>query len=116
MITFVNQTIGIDQGERSLFSDFEEEGAMWTGEGPRERRSPVRFSKPFKTVPAVHVSLSMWDFDSARNARADLSAENVTPEGFEAVFRTWGDTRIARARMRWMAIGPVPHADDWDLY
>ncbi|MEO1399588.1 MAG: H-type lectin domain-containing protein, partial [Pseudomonadota bacterium] len=36
--------------------------------------------------------LSMWDFDNARNARADVSAEKIVEEGFEAVFKTWGDT------------------------
>ena len=54
--------------------------------------------------------------DSAANVRADVSTDNVTAEGFELVFRTWGDTRVARVRMRWMAIGPVASEDDWDLY
>ncbi|MFT7047363.1 MAG: hypothetical protein ACJAYH_002651, partial [Celeribacter sp.] len=26
-----------------------------------------------------------------------------------------GDTRVARVRADWMAIGPVRHADDWDV-
>jgi len=89
---------------------------MWTGQGPRKRAKSVRFKKPFKDVPSVQVSLSMWDMDSATNARADVSAEKITEKGFDAVFRTWGDTRVARARIRWMAIGPVAHEDDWELY
>ena len=112
----VNQTIGIDQGDDVLFSDYEDGGDMWTGTGARERRSKVTFKTPFKGTPSVHVSLSMWDMDSAANARADVSAENIGPAGFDAVFRTWGDTRVARARIRWMAIGAVPHDDDWQLY
>jgi len=60
----VNQTIGIEQGEHVLFSDYEDGGQMWTGTGPRERRNSVTFSTPFKEAPAVHVSLSMWDMDS----------------------------------------------------
>ena len=83
---------------------------------PRKRAKSVRFKKPFKDVPSVQVSLSMWDMDSATNARADVSAEKITEKGFDAVFRTWGDTRVARARIRWMAIGPVAHEDDWELY
>jgi len=53
--------------------------------------------------------------DNATVMRADLRSENVTKEGFELVFRTWGDTRIARVRASWMAIGPLPQQDDWEL-
>ncbi len=109
-------TIGIDQGDDVLFSDYEDGGEMWTGQGERERRHVLRFSEPFRGSPAVHVALSMWDMDQATNARADVSAANVTAEGFEVVFRTWGDTRVARARVRWMAVGELAHEDDWDLY
>lgn len=116
MIYLVNQCIGIDQGEHALFSDYEDGGDMWTGSGPRERRHSLNFSVPFKAPPSIHVALSMWDMDSATNARADVAAEKITVAGFEVVFRTWGDTRVARARVRWMAIGPVQHEDDWDLY
>jgi hypothetical protein len=108
--------VGIEQGEDVLFSDFEKGGDMWTGKGPRERRSSLIFSERFLSIPSVYVSLSMWDMDSAANARADVSAENVRREGFDVVFRTWGDTRVARARVRWMAIGPVRHDEDWELY
>ena len=96
-----------------LFSDFEDGGEMWTGEGTRERRVALHFAQPFKSPPAVQAALSMWDMDSDRNARADLSVEQVETTGFVAVFRTWDDTRIARARISWMAIGEVFHTDDW---
>lgn len=108
--------IGIDQGDDVLFSDFEDGGEMWTGEGERERRRSLRFARPFHAPPSVFVSLSMWDFHHVVNARADVSAENVTTEGFDIVFRTWGDTRVARARVRWMAIGALTGEDDWELY
>lgn len=116
MKTLSGQSIGIDQGDELLFSDFEDDGEMWAGEGPRERRLAITFSRPFRAPPAVHVSLSMWDMDSTGNARADLSAESVTVSGFEVVFRTWGDTRVARARVRWLALGALPDEDDWQLY
>ncbi len=111
-----SKLIGIDQGEAVLFSEFDSGGTMWTGEGERTRRHPVRFSEPYRAPPVVHCTLSMWDIDSGTNARVEVSAENVTQAGFDVVFRTWGDTRIARARVRWMAIGEVDHQDDWDLY
>lgn len=116
MKKFLKQAIGVDQGEAVLFSDYEDGGEMWTGNGPRERRHAVTFRDPFTAPPAVHVALSMWDMDSATNARADISAENITETGFDVVFKTWGDSRVARARARWMAIGTVAHDDDWQLY
>ncbi|SLN27468.1 H-type lectin domain protein [Roseovarius albus] len=116
MKKLINQIIGIDQGDTILFSDFEEGGDMWTGKGPRLRRKSIAFSNAFKAPPCVHVSLSMWDMDTVANARADVTSENVTVEGFDVVFRTWGDTRVARARVGWLAIGPLGHADDWELY
>ncbi|MEO1139284.1 MAG: H-type lectin domain-containing protein [Pseudomonadota bacterium] len=112
----VNQTIGIEQGDDVLFSDYEDGGDMWTGQGARERRNAVLFKQPFKEPPSIHVSLSMWDMDSATNVRADVTSDKVTAKGFDVVFRTWGDTRVARARIRWMAIGSVEHEDDWQLY
>lgn len=116
MRIFSNQPIGIDEGEETLFSEYQDGGDMWTGDGPRLRRRKVHFERGFRAAPSVHVSLAMWDIHHGANARADISAENVTELGFEAVFRTWEDTRIARARIRWMAIGPMAHADDWELY
>jgi len=88
---------------------------MWSSDGPRLVRRTVTFSRPFRAPPAVLVSLEMWDFDTAANARGDLSADAVTETGFEVVFKTWGDSRIARIRAGWIAIGTVPHADDWEL-
>lgn len=107
--------IGIDQGETILFSDFQDGGQMWTGTGQRERRQRIDFSERFRGRPAVHCSMTMWDVDSSANVRADVSADRIDDTGFEIVFRTWGDTRIARARVGWMAIGAVPDADDWDV-
>lgn len=113
----INQAIGIEQGDDILFSDYADGGEMWTGSGARERRKTVTFDTPFKSEPAVQVALSLWDMHSAKNARADVTAEEIGRDRFEIVFRTWGDTRVARVRVRWMAIGPVFHADDWqDVY
>lgn len=116
LMQIVNSTrVGIAEGSVDLFSDFEEGGDMWTGEGSRVRSQQVTFDHPFSTPPAVHVSLTLWDMDSAHNVRADLKAENVTATGFDAVFRTWKDTRVARVRISWMAVGSVSSEDDWDV-
>lgn len=111
-----NYMIGIAQGDVVLFSDFEEGGEMWTGTGPRERRRRITFKETFRSVPAVQVSISMWDVDTASAMRAELVAENITEEGFDIVFRTWLDTKIARIRVAWTAMGEVSHEDDWDVY
>ena len=58
----------------------------------------------------------MWDVDTASALRADVVAETITKDGFDLVFRTWGDTRVARVRLAWMAMGELRQADDWDLY
>ena len=110
-----NHLIGVDQGDSVLFSDFQNGGQMWTGDGHRERRQRIKFSGVFRAKPVVHCSLSRWDMDSSVNVRADVSADKIDGEGFDIVFRTWGDTRIARARVGWMAIGEVKDADDWDV-
>ena len=107
--------IGVVQGSTVLFSAFADDGVMWTGQGPREVRQAQIFTEPFAEAPAVMVSISMWDLDHKVNARADISAENITSTGFQIVFRTWGDTRVARIRADWTAIGPAPDDDDWDV-
>lgn len=116
MKRFSNHLIGVAQGDVVLFSDFENGGEMWTGTGPRERRRAVAFDEPFKTEPAVHVGVSLWDADTATALRAEIVAEKVTRDGFEIVFRTWSDSRLARIRVAWQAIGELPHEDDWKLY
>ena len=108
--------IGIDQGEVELFADFKNGGEMWTGSGARERRKWVKFSEPFQKPPSVQVNLSLWDLGHEANIRADLGAEAIGTDGFEMVFRTWGDTRVARVRLGWTAIGQVKGEDDWELY
>lgn len=107
--------LGITQGSKIMFSDFQEGGPMWTGQGPRESRQEVRFPQAFSEAPSVSVSISMWDMDQATAVRADISAEKINRKGFDLVFRTWSDTRVARIRADWMAIGPVMTEDDWDV-
>ncbi len=107
--------IGIQQGSRVMFSDFADGGEMWTGTGDRESRHAVVFEDAYVEPPSVMVSLAMWDIDHMHNARMDLRAERITHLGFDLVFRTWQDSRIARVRADWIAIGPVRDDDDWDV-
>jgi hypothetical protein len=115
MKRFETHPVGIDQGDFVLFADFRDGGEMWTGSGPRERSRRVTFSRPFRDVPAVHASISLWDVDTGTGFRAEVIARNVTRKGFDILFRTWDDTRITRIRAAWTAIGALPHTDDWEL-
>jgi hypothetical protein len=116
MKRFSTNTIGIQQGSQMLFSDFVNDGPMWAGQGARESRANIAFPESFAEAPAVHVSIGLWDMDHKHNIRADISATNITPEGFEIVFRTWADTRIARVRVDWLAMGSATSEEDWQLY
>ena len=115
MKRFESHTIGIDQGDVILFSDFEDNGAMWKGEGPRAARRTIQFSEAFQDLPSVNLQLSMIDMSNDAYIRADLHSEDVSTTGFDIVFRTWGDTRVARIRVAWQAIGPLANEDTWDL-
>jgi H-type lectin domain len=53
--------------------------------------------------------------DHSTNPRADIRSDNVTPTGFDIVFRTWSDTRIARIRADWTAIGTVQDDEVWEV-
>ncbi|AXI48738.1 hypothetical protein C1J03_04455 [Sulfitobacter sp. SK012] len=108
--------VGVDSGDVVLFTDFEDGGEMWTGRGQRERRRRIKFSEPYRKIPTVQLSPSLWDMDAATVLRADIVAEAVTENGFDMVFRTWGDTRVARIRISWTAIGEILDDGDWDLY
>lgn len=115
MRRFSHHAIGVCQGSALLFSAFEDQGPMWSGEGPRAVRHAATFDEAFAAPPMVHVAIGMWDIDGAANQRADITAESVTTTGFDIVFRTWGDTRVARIRAEWFAIGPLAYADDFVL-
>jgi len=109
-------TVGIDQGDVVLFSDFEHDGDMWRGEGPRQARETVTFGQAYINPPHVQVSISMWDISNSTNIRADVQAENITTNGFDIVFRTWADTQVARVRVAWTSFGELPNDDGWELY
>lgn len=115
MKRFTTGAIGVTQGSNVVFSDFSDGGEMWSGDGDRVRRKFVEFDEPFRTSPMVHVGISLWDVNRQSNFRADISAENVSRTGFDLVFRTWGDSQIARISMNWIAFGELGYSDDWDV-
>ncbi|MGB0496753.1 MAG: H-type lectin domain-containing protein [Rubricella sp.] len=116
MLKLSSSFIGIDSGERTLFDHFVEETPMWAGDGRREAVAEITFSERFLKPPAITVSVAMIDCDKATNLRLDIHARNVTETGASLVAVTWDDTRIARLRLHWQAIGPLTDPDDyWDV-
>nr|WP_142662747.1 H-type lectin domain-containing protein [Paracoccus laeviglucosivorans] len=111
---FDHHAVGVSNGAVDLFSAFEDGGPMWSGQGPRLETFQVAFPEAFVEPPVVHLSLGMWDIGVNGNQRVDLKATLVTVEGFQIEFRTWGDTRVARVRANWLAIGPVRYRDDFE--
>lgn len=107
--------VGVDNGDEVLFQDFEDGGEMWTGRGQRERRRRIKFSEKFRSQPVVQLSISLWDMDAGSVMRADVTAEAVTKTGFDMVFRTWGDTKVARVRIAWTAFGELDDGELWDV-
>jgi hypothetical protein len=107
--------LGVEQGEVVLFSDFDSGGPMWTGDGARQVRQIVTFEEPFLQEPMVRVWLTMWDISHTATSRVDIAAWDVTCDSFSIVFRTWGDTRVARVRAGWMALGPLADDDLWEV-
>jgi len=107
---------GVEQGDQIMFSDFEDGGSMWSGGGARERKKVVVFSEPFAAAPLVQVSMTLLDLDKETNFRADALAQSVDETGFELVFRTWNDTRVARVRLSWIAMGALVDDEIWELY
>jgi hypothetical protein len=79
---------GIDQGEHIMFSDYENDGKMWSGNGTRQRKKTIVFSEPFEAPPSVHVSMSLMDLDKETNVRSDVLAKNISTTGFDLIFRT----------------------------
>lgn len=115
MIKFNAADVGVDAGDMVLFSDFEDDGPMWSQQGPRIARQTVSFSENYARPPSVTVTMSMLDMSNEGYTRADIQAENVSETGFEIVFRTWGDSKVARVRAAWQSIGELPSDEQWVL-
>ena len=88
-----------------LFNHVDDNGPMWSGDDDREVRVAVRFAAHFQRPPHITLGISGLDSSCGQNLRFSLVADVVTALGFEIVFKTWADTKIARASVNWSAIG-----------
>ena len=83
------------------------------------RRKPPVVVYPNGSLPGADMAMlararrTLTKRDEIIGQLQDIVAEDVTAIGFTLVFRTWGDTRVARVRADWLAIGPADHVDDF---
>lgn len=90
-------------GQCDLFRHVDPDAYMWVGDGDRSVIMPIKFERRLETNPLVFLSLQSIDASQGHNLRFDLSAENVTTRGFDVVFSTWFDTKIASCSISWFA-------------
>ena len=88
-----------------IFNHVDRNEPMWSDEGDREVRVQVAFAAPYHKPPHITIGLSGIDSSRGQNLRFNLTAEDVTRDGFVIQFVTWDDTKIARASVTWSAIG-----------
>ncbi|GGA07497.1 H-type lectin domain-containing protein [Neptunicoccus cionae] len=88
-----------------IFNHVDGNEPMWAEEGDRAVKIKVAFAAPFQRPPHVTIGISGIDASRAQNLRFNITAEDVTREGFVLSFVTWDDTKIARASASWSAIG-----------
>jgi hypothetical protein len=108
--------VGIEQGSRTLFSDFEDDGPMWSGTGPREARLSVVFSERFRAAPVVHLG----DVDVGHRRRHEPArgppGGGDHGDGLRDRVPHLGRQPVARIRADWIAIGELSGEDDWEMY
>ena len=76
-----------------------------SGEGDREFRYAVSFSRSFSSPPIVHVGLIGLDVSNGDNLRVRVRALEITENGFTLWAATWWNTKIWSVEVSWLAIG-----------
>lgn len=76
---------------------------LYEGNGARSTVIHVPFAERYRRPPTVSIALSSIDIINTANARLTVTAQNITEDGFEAVFSTWADSQIWSARAAWIA-------------
>ena len=71
----------------------------------RHFKTRVRFARPFRHAPVVHLGITGLDISNDDAARLSTSVANITSTGFDIVLGTWLNTRIWRVDVSWFALG-----------
>lgn len=80
----------------------------WTllsGTGERKFTTHVDFKEPYKQPPVVVLSISGMDVLNSANNRLVVAPKNVTANGFDVEYKTWGDSQIWSVFLNWTAFG-----------
>lgn len=94
----------IESGD--FFANVAEPGwQLHEGEGQRTHVSAVRFARGFATAPRVVLGVSGLDTEKHTDTRFNVSARNVSRDGFDLCIRTWGDTKLLAIEVGWLAHG-----------
>jgi hypothetical protein len=89
-------------GEVEIFSQWPN-GPMWTGNGPRQVSTEIKFRCPFPCVPKVIATINTLDSSKDANLRVRVTCSAVTTAGFTVTAATWADTKLAVVGVSWMA-------------
>jgi hypothetical protein len=98
-------SLHIQTGERSNGYLGNSDWTLSTGTGWRTYQVGVTFNPPFLVAPEVSLALSGLDVGGVNNNRLFLKAQNITVNGFDIVYTTWGDTMVYSVWTTWTAIG-----------
>ena len=103
----------VETGHVQVFSDFEDNGPMWTGEGERSISNTITYNSPFQEKPIVSLQISLMDAQSGVPMRYSLKVKKETNKSFQIVFSTWLDSRFARVAVNWTAMGMKHGPEYW---
>ncbi len=79
--------------------------SLHTGDGVRTYTTRVTFTSNYSSPPAINVSINGFDMFYETNPRIDVYAQNITNDGFDLVYYTWGETIVYGAYTSWIAYG-----------
>ena len=101
----LQKTMQIFSGDEEMFYHVRDHGPMWEENGKRKVAKRIAFEKPFANPPQVSVSFSLLDSSKASNLRVWVQSEDVSTDQFTISVSTWGDTRLSKVRVAWLAHG-----------
>lgn len=86
--------------------------SLLNGNGSRDMKQKIKFSKKYSGIPSVAVCLCQLDVLSDFDHRISTVAENITPSDFDLKMSTWKDSRIWSASASWIAFGKPEVSSD----
>lgn len=98
-------TLKIQSGTTDNGSHKDGTWKLHQGSGERLLNLPVQFQSKFAKPPKVFIEISGLDVDETKNARAVVTAKNITESGFDLEYKTWSDTILYTVYANWMAFG-----------